>query len=339
MRMDINYLADLESCQLCEHRCAVNRLKDELGVCRMGLPEVASATLHPAPPQSYTIFMAGCNFKCLNCQNWSISQYPDNGSSIRGFVEPGKLARESINQIHSLGGRLIGADRIFFSGGEPTIHLPYIEKLIKEARKIDPSAKVNFDTNGFMTEKSLEKVLNFTTSITYDIKAFHNETHRALTGVPVEPVLRNATYIGKYARERLWEYRILIIPGINEEEVRPICEFISSIDSALPVCFLAFRPNFILEGHQGASTRLMMQCVKIAEKAGLKNSYWSGHTGLPGKMISVNEKMKKKYSLPEAALAGTYAFEAGCVSHPRDCKNCPGNQVCKIKHYIPTIST
>lgn len=339
MRMDINYLSDLKSCQLCEHHCGVNRLKGELGVCRIGLPEVASATLHPAPPQSYTIFMAGCNFKCLNCQNWSISQYPDNGSSIRGFLEPKELAMESIKQINSAFGRVMGADRIFFSGGEPTIHLPYIENIVEEARRIDPSTKVNFDTNGFMTEESLDRVLKFTTSITYDIKAFHDETHRAITGSTVRPVLRNAEYIGKYAREKLWEYRILVIPKINEEEISHICEFIATIDPSLPVCFLAFRPNFILENHQGASTKLMLQCVKIAEDAGLKNAYWSGHTGLTGKIAPVNDQMKRKYTLPEAALAGTYALKAGCATHPRDCKNCPSNQVCKIKSYIPTIST
>ena len=63
---------DLKNCTLCEHRCEVNRLVSETGVCRMTLPEVASATLHPAPPESFTVFMAGCNFKCLNCQNWTI---------------------------------------------------------------------------------------------------------------------------------------------------------------------------------------------------------------------------------------------------------------------------
>jgi len=63
-------LQDLENCQLCEWRCGVNRLKGELGICRVAEPLVASATLHPAPPSSYTIFMAGCNFKCLHCQKY-----------------------------------------------------------------------------------------------------------------------------------------------------------------------------------------------------------------------------------------------------------------------------
>ena len=49
------------------------RLAGEVGVCGIGLPQVALRTLHPAPPESYTIFMAGCNFRCLYCQNWDIA--------------------------------------------------------------------------------------------------------------------------------------------------------------------------------------------------------------------------------------------------------------------------
>ena len=117
------FLKDLKKCELCEHRCGVNRMKGETGVCKVTGPTVASATLHPAPPESYTVFMAGCNFKCLNCQNWTISQYPDNGFVQRGFIDPAELAEECVEQLGSISGQRMGADRIFFSGGEPTIHL------------------------------------------------------------------------------------------------------------------------------------------------------------------------------------------------------------------------
>jgi pyruvate formate lyase activating enzyme len=50
------YLQPLSHCTLCEHRCGVNRLEGQTGICRMTMPGVASATLHPAPPESYTIF-------------------------------------------------------------------------------------------------------------------------------------------------------------------------------------------------------------------------------------------------------------------------------------------
>jgi pyruvate formate lyase activating enzyme len=330
---------ELENCELCEHRCQVNRLKGETGVCRITTPLVASAQIHPAPPGSYTVFLAGCNYKCLNCQNWSISQYPDNTMPIRGYLEPGKLAQECITQLYSPFARLMGADRIFFSGGEATIHLPYIEKVIEEARKIKPKVKVNFDTNGYLTEESLKRVLRFTTSITYDLKAYSDEVHLALTGASVKPVLRNAEYIGKYAKDKLWEYRILVIPGINEEEIKPLADFIAAIDPSLPVCFLAFRPNFVLEDHPGADEALMERCVDIAEASGLLSTHWAGQTGIPGKSIEGLMEVKDYYSCQGADIAGSYAYQAGCHTLPRNCSTCSSNQHCPVKRCIPEVST
>ena len=336
---ELDFLEDLTKCELCEHRCMVNRLAGETGVCRVTMPAVASATLHPAPPESYTVFMAGCNFKCLNCQNWTISQYPDNGFGQRGFEDPGELAEECVDQLTSLSAKLMGADRIFFSGGEPTIHLPYIEKVVQEARKIRPDTKVNFDTNGYMTEESLERVLGFTTSITYDIKAHDDEVHLALTGASSKPVLRNARHIGRHAKDKLWEFRILVIPEINEHDIKPLTEFIAGIDPSLPVCFLAFRPNFALENHPGAGRSLMDRCVEMARDSGLGNAYWSGSTGLPGMSMNVESEMKGRYVSEEARLAASYAHSAGCKTHPRGCSACPSNQACAIKKYIPKILT
>ncbi len=330
-----DFLKDLRKCELCEHRCRVNRLAGETGVCKMTMPVVASATLHAAPPESYTVFLGGCNFKCLNCQNWSISQYPDNGYRLRGYVKPKELAQESVTRLNSFSAKRMGADRIFFSGGEATIHLPYIEAVVREARKIQPSIKVNFDTNGYMTEASLERILAFTTSVTYDLKAFRDEISLALTGSPSAPCLRNAEYIGKYAKNKLWEYRILVIPGINEDDIRPLTRFIADIDSSLPVCFLAFRPNYVLKSHPGADWRLMDRCVEIARESGLKNPYWSGNTDIPGQIRSVESSVQDRYESRGARLAGSYAFYGGCRTHPRACSDCPANQNCEVKKYIP----
>ena len=249
------------------------------------------------------------------------------------------MAKECVSQLDSWTAKLMGADRIFFSGGEATIHLPYIEKVVEEARKIKPDAKINFDTNGYLTEKSLKRVLDFTTSITYDLKAFHDEVHRALTGASSAPVLRNAEYIGRHARQKLWEYRILMIPRINEDEIKPLTEFIADIDPTLPVCFLAFRPNFTLENHPGADQTLMDKCVTIAKDSGLEHAYWSGHTDIPGRSIDAVSEIKENYLIEGARLAGTYAFYKGCHTHPRSCAECSSNQDCEIKKYIPKIST
>ena len=72
----------LASCELCPHRCAVDRLAGELGRCRSKAePRVASWNLHcwEEPPisgtrGSGTIFFGGCTGRCLFCQNYPISQ-------------------------------------------------------------------------------------------------------------------------------------------------------------------------------------------------------------------------------------------------------------------------
>jgi putative pyruvate formate lyase activating enzyme len=69
------------SCEICPHRCRVDRRHGELGLCRMGAkPIVASFGPHFGEEDplvgergSGTIFFSHCNLFCLFCQNWEIS--------------------------------------------------------------------------------------------------------------------------------------------------------------------------------------------------------------------------------------------------------------------------
>jgi pyruvate formate lyase activating enzyme len=224
---------------------------------------------------------------------------------------------------------MIDADRLFFTGGEPSCSLPWVEEVVKEARKIDSKVKVNYDTNGFLTMDSLKRVLEFTNSITYDIKAFNERTFNALTGAFVEPVLRNAGYVAKHAKKKLWEFRILTIPGIHEEEVEDLCRFIADIDETLPVAFLAFRPNFTMEDYHGAPLELMDFCVRTARRCGLENAEWSGRPGIRGKVLDETGE----------ALAMRFAEEVGCTSSPRMCGACEKAHDCEVKKYVASRLT
>jgi putative pyruvate formate lyase activating enzyme len=72
----------LGTCDLCPQNCRVNRLKNELGLCKTGRwPLVSSYNLHfgEEPPisghrGSGTIFFANCNLACVFCQNYTLSQ-------------------------------------------------------------------------------------------------------------------------------------------------------------------------------------------------------------------------------------------------------------------------
>lgn len=319
-------MKDLENCRLCEWRCGVDRLAGERGVCGLLEPVVAHSSLHPAPPASYDAFMAGCNFRCLFCQNWSIAHYPQNPEyEMEGVYEPGEWARMGLAELDSPAAKLVGADRLFFTGGEPTPSLPWIEEVVREARSVDPQTKVNYDTNGFLTKHSLKRVLDISTSITFDIKAFREESFSWLTGAFVEPVLRNAETIGKHHKEKLWEFRLMVIEGIHDDEITDLCEFIDSIDPTLPVNFLAFRPNFVLEDLQGPSIEFMESCVETARSCGLENVDWSGLPAIRG----------ASSNLKGSELARHYAQLGGCQAEIRICKDCSGVDDCSVKKYVP----
>lgn len=90
----------LASCHLCPRACGVNRLRDELGICRVGRTAgVASANLHfgEEPPitgtrGSGTIFFVGCNLRCCFCQNYPLSQLGKGRPA-----SPERLARLMLN--------------------------------------------------------------------------------------------------------------------------------------------------------------------------------------------------------------------------------------------------
>ncbi len=143
----------------------------------------------------------------------------------------------------------------------------------------------------------------------------------------------------RQAAEKLWEFRILVIPGINTGEIVPLCRFIAAIDKQLPVYFLAFRPNCVLEHHTGASAELMKRCVAIAARNGLENAYWSGQTGIPGSETHPPEPAAAAYRLADARAAGAWAWATDCRTHPRNCAACASHQACTLKGYVPQRQT
>lgn len=95
----------LEDCIVCARYCHVNRLKGELGVCKVGrFARVASYGPHHGEEDvlrgwsgSGTIFFSGCSLSCQYCQNFSISQDPKSGYEVTAK----KLADMMLELQHS----------------------------------------------------------------------------------------------------------------------------------------------------------------------------------------------------------------------------------------------
>jgi pyruvate formate lyase activating enzyme len=301
-------MKDFEDCRLCEWNCGVNR-NGEVGVCNVTMPEVAYTCLAESL-ESYSITLLGCNFRCLYCNAYRLSQYPDTNWFYRGYVDPRELAKEAVDAL-----RKAGIEKLGFTGGEPTIHLPYIEEVVKEAKNLMPELQVGFTTNGFATQESMRRIVDLCSYITLEINAFHTDTHLALSGAPVEPVLRNAEYLIEH-KEQIRAFKTVVIPRINDTEVEAIAKFIASFDPSIPYHLVGFRPSFMLYYHPGPSTSELEAIARRCEQY-LETVKWGGvyPTG-------------SAFDASGAELAMKYAAGAGCVRKDRNCGLCSVNKKC-----------
>ena len=75
-------MKELEKCEICPHKCKVNRVKGEIGRCKCGSTvKIALASIHDYEEPcisgrngSGTVFFSNCNLNCVYCQNYEISQ-------------------------------------------------------------------------------------------------------------------------------------------------------------------------------------------------------------------------------------------------------------------------
>jgi putative pyruvate formate lyase activating enzyme len=100
-------------CHLCPRYCRVNRVRGELGWCKLrGNFHISSAFLHtgeePELVPSGTIFTIGCNLRCIHYQNLTISQQTKSGIEITP-LEMAKI----VERLVDAGGRktnMVGDD-------------------------------------------------------------------------------------------------------------------------------------------------------------------------------------------------------------------------------------
>lgn len=160
-------------CVLCPRRCRVNR-NIEPGVCGVRKPRVASEFMHigeetPLVP-SHTIFFAGCNLKCVYCQNAELSQNPQLGLNL----SPADLAHR-IDQRRREGSRNVN-----FVGGDPIPNLHYILKTMSLTTKNIP---VIWNSNMYLSRESMQLLDGFADLYLTDFKYGNDECARRFSGI------------------------------------------------------------------------------------------------------------------------------------------------------------
>jgi pyruvate formate lyase activating enzyme len=111
--------------------------------------------------------------------------------------------------------------------------------------------------------------------IKFDLKAWDETLHIALTGVTNRRTLENFEWLAKWIPSRpeppLLIASTLMVPGyIDAQEVGHIAEFIESLNPEIPYSLLAFHPDYKMTDLPASSRKQAQECLDAARRAGLK---------------------------------------------------------------------
>lgn len=114
---------------------------------------------------------------------------------------------------------------VTLSGGEPLYQPDFAVNLLKGCKGRGLSTAV--DTSGYASGEVLDKILQYTDLVLYDIKHMDSEMHYRGTGVKNDLIVKNLERIVSAKRARVW-IRIPIIPDFNDSEecINKLAEFI-----------------------------------------------------------------------------------------------------------------
>jgi pyruvate formate lyase activating enzyme len=110
--------------------------------------------------------------------------------------------------------------------------------------------------------------------IKFDLKAWDEKLHRALTGNTNRRTLDNfkraAARIAERPNPPLLVASTLLVPGyIDEREVGELARFLAGIDKGIPYSLLGFHPAFILSDLPPTSKAQAQACLEAARGQGL----------------------------------------------------------------------
>lgn len=269
-------------CELCAHACKIRDGK--AGLCgvrvnhrgrlislsgdittAMNLDPVEKKPLYHFLPatKTFSVGSAGCNFRCLFCQNDEIA-HVDQKSQVSGR----RLTPETIVRLAEQN----RAPSIAFTYNEPTV---FFEQTYAAAGLAKAAGlKTILVSNGFMSPGYLQSMSKRIDAANIDLKSFSDDFYRKFCRGRLEPVLANL----KAIRELGWwlEVTTLLIPGVNDspEEIGQIATFIrDELGRDVPWHISAFHGAAQMINHPSTPLAKMEEAWNIGQAAGLDYVY------------------------------------------------------------------
>lgn len=269
-------------CGLCNHRCVIKPghrgicgVRENRGGVLYSLVYGAVAAEHVDPVEkkplfhflpgtrTYSLATAGCNFKCLHCQNYSLSQADGIPESVPShWKSPDDVVGAAV---------AAGCQSISYTYSEPTVFYEFAYDCSLAAQ--EAGLRNVFVSNGYMSREAALMLAPVLGAINIDIKAFTERFYATVCRAKLQPVLDNVSF---FREQGVWvEVTTLIIPGLNDsdEELRDIASFLVALDPNIPWHVSAFFPTFKMLDRRPTPPVRLLTARDIGLTAGLRHVY------------------------------------------------------------------
>jgi pyruvate formate lyase activating enzyme len=210
----------------------------------------------------FSIATAGCNFACLNCQNWTISQVGPKETKNYD-LPPAKLVTSCQSN---------NCKSVAFTYSEPATFFEYMIDSVKLLKKAGIHTTVH--SNGFINEKPLLDLCNYLDAANIDLKSFSEQTYLKLSGGKLDPVLRSLKVLHN---KGVWlEITSLLIPGWTDDMqlISTQCKWlVDNGFSDVPLHFSRFMPQYKLTQISPTPLNTLVRARETAMSHGLKYVY------------------------------------------------------------------
>lgn len=212
--------------------------------------------------RAFSIAVAGCNFRCLNCQNWQISQVSPH-ETVNDDLPPESVVDQCLDTR---------CESIAYTYSEPITFYEYVLDTAKIAR--EKKIRNVFKSAGYINEMPLRRLCQYLDAANIDLKSYSDDIYVRLSEGKLAPVLRTLKVLRE---EGVWlEITNLVIPGWTDDldMIRRMCEWLCANglqDS--PLHFSRFTPLYKLAQLPVTPVLTLENAREIALQAGIQYVY------------------------------------------------------------------
>ncbi len=242
--------------------------------------------------RTFSLATSGCVFRCLNCQNWEISQKkPEETKNARGEemrLRPPLPSGVSLDEMARLSlfpddlaavVEALGCPSVSYTYSEPTAFYEYALDCCKAVRT--RKLKNIVVSCGSIEERPARELYQHVDAAHVDLKGFDESTYKQLNSGKLQPILNTLKLLKALG---VWTEIInLVVPTYTDkaEVVRRMCGWVAkALGPDQPIHFSRFHPQHKLTHLPATPVDTLVQFREAARAEGLHYVYIGNVPGL-----------------------------------------------------------